>query len=152
MAYELRVLPRVTIDDGRVFVRGRTGLLRFDAEDGSKRWSVDVDHLSPWVVHGDRVYAARTDLYAFDAGDGDERWIESVAEGLLVRGQVAADDGETGGEDRAVFVEDKDVGVHRGASDGDVTGSETVPGDIRGVVDERLYVGTSESVYAVSVE
>lgn len=140
--------PRITVDDGRVFVRAGTGLLRFDPDDGSTRWSVDVDHLSAWTVHGDRAYATGTELHAFDADDGTEYWSESVDEGLLDRVQVAAGD-EDDGADHGVFVEQKDEAIHRVSPDGEATWSEQVPGNVRSVVvDDLVYVGTDEGVYA----
>lgn len=140
--------PRLTVDDGRVFVRADSGLLRLDADDGTKRWTADVDHLDPWTVHGDRVYAAGTELFALDAEGGDERWNESVGDGPLDRLRVAEGDA-TGGADHAVFVEQKDEALHRVTPDGEVTWSESVPGDVRSfVVDDLVYVGTDEGVHA----
>lgn len=155
--------PRVAVDDGRIFVRAGTGLLGFDAADGSKRWTVDVDHLSAWTVHSGRVYAAGTELYAFGAEDGAEYWSESVAEGLLVRVQVV-DSGEAGGgiptggsapngADHAVFVEQKDAAIHRVSAAGEVIWRQDVPGNVRSfLVDRQVYVGTDEEVYAFDPE
>ena len=143
--------PRVSVDDGRVFLRSGSGLLRLDPGDGSKRWSVNVDELSDWTVHGERVYTAGTDLYAFGADSGEERWSEPVADGLLDRVQVAAAGGSE--DDHAVFVEREDEAIHRVAADGTVTWSEAVPGDVRSfVVDDRVYVGSAEGVFALAPE
>ena len=141
--------PRVTVDDGRVFVRAGTALLRFDADDGAKRWTVDVDELSDWTVHGDRVYAVGTELHAYDVESGDERWTETVADALFDRVQVAAGVHAAGADDHAVFVEEKNAAIHRVAPDGEVTWTESVPGNVRRfVVDDLVYVGTAEGVYA----
>lgn len=144
----LESFPRVVVDDGRVFVRAGSGLHRFDPDDGSRRWSVDVDHLRAWTVHGDRVYAAGTGLSAVDAGDGSEHWRVSVADGPLDRVVVPGDEDAT--PDRAAFVEARNESITRVSPDGEVTWSETVPGNIRSfVVDGRVYVGSSSDVYAL---
>jgi len=144
--------PHLRMDDGRVFVRAGTALLRLDAGDGDKRWTVDVDHLSAWTVHDDRVYAAGTDLFACDAESGDEQWRESVADGLLDR-VVVSDGDATGGEEFAVFVEQKDEAIHRVSPAGEVTWSQSVPGNVRSVVvDDLVYVGTSDGVFAYEPE
>jgi outer membrane protein assembly factor BamB len=142
---EFESAPRLTVDDGRPFVRVGTALLRLDPGDGTRRWTADVDHLGAWTVHEDRVYAAGTTLYAFDARDGTERWSEAVAEGLFDRVQVAADGG-----DHAVFVEPKDAAIHRATPDGEVTWSQSVPGNVWSfVAADLVYAGPSEGVYAL---
>lgn len=140
--------PRVSLDEGRVFVQSGTALLRFGAADGEKHLSVDVDHLNAWAVYGNRLYAVGERLYAFDADDGTEHWSVSVADGLLDRLQVADD-----GDGHTVYVEQKDEAIHRVSPDGKVTWTQTVPGNVRGfLVDEQVYVGTDEGIYAFGGE
>ena len=145
--------PRVAVDDGRVFVRAGPAVVRLDAGDGRRRWSADVDELAGWTVHGDRVYAAGTELYALDADDGTEYWRESVADGPLDRvvASTAGDEGDT--DDHGVFVEEEDEAIHRLSPGGEGTWSGEVPGDVRGyVVDDLVYVGSDEGVYALDPE
>lgn len=145
--------PRVDVDDGRVFVRAGTALLRLDAEDGGKRWTVDVDELSDWTVHEDHLYAVGTALHALEVDGGDQRWSESVADGLLDRVRVAAEGDATGGDDHGVFVEEKNEAIHRVSLGGEVSWTESVPGNVRSfVVDDLVYVGTKRGVYAYDPE
>lgn len=144
-----RSYPRVSVDDGRVFVAAGTTVLRFDADDGGQRWRVDVDELGDWTVHGDRLYAAGEALHAVDVYDGAERWIESVADGTLRQLQVATGVDATGGDDHAAFVRRGDTSVHRVSPDGEVNWNVSFPWDVWSlVVDDLVYVGTEEGVSA----
>lgn len=148
-----RPFPRVVVDDGRVFVRTETGLLRLDADDGSERWNVDVEGVRDWTVHDDRLYAAGTGLHTFDVDGGEELWTESVADGPLDRVVVAVGGDATGGDSHAVFVELDDESIHRISPDGEQTWNVSVPRGVQSFeVDDLVYVGTNEGVFAYDTE
>lgn len=150
-ATDVELFPRVTVDDGRVFVRAGTTLRRLDADDGGERWSVDVEGVRDWTVHDDSLYVAGPALHAFDADGGEGRWTDSVADGPLNR--VLEADAVTGGESHVVFVERKDESIHRMSPDGEQTWNVSVPRDVQSFeVDDMVYVGTNEEVFAYDTE
>jgi outer membrane protein assembly factor BamB len=91
------VAPAVTADT--VYAPTHGGLVAFDRDSGTRRWTADVAHTVAVSADADRVYAqGYTELRAF-AHDGTPRWTRDGVGGLsaptLADGAAYAKDGDT---------------------------------------------------------
>jgi len=66
-----------TVIEDALVVPTAAGLAGFDATDGRRRWTADVDAILPAAVDG-TVVAAGEETVALDAGTGERRWTSST--------------------------------------------------------------------------
>lgn len=134
-----------TVAAGHVFARAPNRAVAVDAANGEVAWRSERTDL--WfAVGGGTLYVAGDRLSAVDVGNWTEHWSRPLG-GSRAR-RVATDAGG-----RVAYVATEDETVHAFATDGERDWQRTVDSPVESAfVEDRLYLGTRESLYAFSPE
>ncbi|WP_415382798.1 PQQ-binding-like beta-propeller repeat protein [Halosimplex sp. TS25] len=139
---------------GHLLVDHGDRLSAFTAADGQRAWSVAADRARV-AVGDDRVYVGDEEgsgVVAVDPDDGTKLWDDDLGGEPAETVTVAGIGGESrkGDTQSLLFVEAGDERVLGFDADGERQFDASVEGDIQSLfVDERVFVGTEEAVYAL---
>lgn len=164
-----RIVTPPSIDDDQLYVVAVSELVAFDLENGDSNWTLELDttdwnersgtvgRRTPLAVDDDAVYVPYltpgSELYRTDNSilvavnkDGEERWTVETEEEIQ-SGLSVGDGAVHAASDHGVFAFETEDGDRRWHVETDT--EKPFPGTTPVLVDDAVYVGVGETLYAL---
>jgi len=140
----------IAVASDRVFVRygpenepGR--LYAFDANTGEQSWTVDIPSNALVEVHDSVAYVVGDEIRALDPTTGDQKWRTSTDHSSIYSATVVSADDE---QEHTLFAEYRANQIVGFSSDGKQTWEQSINGIESYVINDAVFVGASDGIYA----